>query len=125
MNSLPFDHYTPGQFSDIAQTPFAKEFWEYISSEENIEKIVSAAERGDAAITPLMGEISSKFGAKIEDLDFETDRVKILCLNMCKQLLEKRGYMLVACAFMPPGSLFSEAGVFRKVEGQENAGESE
>lgn len=36
----------------------------------------------------------------------------IMCLNMCKQILEKKGFSHSSCVFMPEGSFFKTAGVF-------------
>jgi len=118
MASLPFDEYNGSKFIDLVETDFAHRFWTYLSEDARVSALVDAANRGEVAISPLMQEIEQAFGQEIAQLGAEVglDRIKTFCLNMCKQLLEKRGFFLKACALMPPGSFFPSAGLFEKME---------
>lgn len=104
--------YQPGQFADLAETPFAKGLWVLLTEPATLNCILETAAVGLPPLVQLEELLAPRFAVLPEGADPE--RCKTLCLNMVKQLLEAHGYEHTACAFMPPGALFRTAGLYRK-----------
>lgn len=113
MKSLPFSLYEPTErFVKLADSPLAKSMWHCVTSDENIEKMEIAIAKGDSPVLPLEDELHEKFHIEIEESDAESSELRILCMNMMKQVLEHLGYSHKACTLLPGGKFVTSAGLF-------------
>lgn len=112
---MDFSEYTPAErFATLAKTDLAKAMWSCITKSENIEKMEQAIAQGESPVVPLDNELYERFGSLIEEADADTEELRVLCMNMMKQLLEQKGYTHTACTLVPTGSFVKSAGLFEK-----------
>jgi len=110
---IPFSAYQAGAFSDLVNTSLAQDMWYFLSTSENINRMKEATAKGKSAIEGVMGELQNLFGLKISRSE-DIERIKIMCLNMSKQIMEMQGYEHIACVKLAEESLFTTAGLFKK-----------
>lgn len=79
-------------------------------------KMEEAISRGESPIVPLDAELHERFSAQIDEEEADSGELRVLCMNMMKQLLELKGYRHTACAFIPGGSFVTSAGLFEKLQ---------
>lgn len=115
MSILDYNTYAPSdRFKELAQTDLAKDMWTVVADESNINKMIEAINNNAAPVTALDDELHEKFTARIEESTEDTEELKVLCMNMMKQILEKRGYSHSACAMLFTGKFVKSAGMFQK-----------
>lgn len=113
---MDFSLYKPSpRFETLATTELAKAMWQCLTQEANILKMEEAIARGEAPVVPLDEELHERFSDLIEKEETDSAELRVLCMNMMKQLLEQKGYQHTACAFVPKGSFVTSAGLFQKV----------
>lgn len=114
---MDFSLYIPSErFEKLAHSPLAKAMWHCLTEPENIDKMEAAIARGEAPVVPLDGELHEKFSELIEREQADSGELRVLCMNMMKQLLELKGYRHTACTLVPQGAFVRSAGLFEKSE---------
>ncbi len=111
---LPFECYQAGRFADIAADPLAARIWAYVSTPRVVCEMLTAAEQGRSPMEPIGHELQQLFGGSIQASGHDTDLVHTMVNNMVKQLMERHGYVLVACTLLRNCPFCSSAGLFAK-----------
>ncbi len=116
MSVLDYSEYKPSdRFKDLAETDLAHEMWDFIATEDNITEMEKVIKEDKAPVTVIDEELYKRFTDKIEQSSYDTEELKVLAMNMMKQVLEKRGYSHSACAMLLQGKFVKSAGLFQKV----------
>ncbi len=115
--NYPFELYAPSErFAPHVDLTLAKEMWQCVSRQESIDRMTAAINEGKPAVTYMDAELHERFSETLKDHGELEPELRILCMNMMKQLLEHLGYEHVACAICPTGEFVRSAGIFQKVE---------
>ncbi len=116
MEQFPFSIYKPSErFADLAKSDLAKEMWHCVSSEQARNKMLDAISNGEAPVAPIDTELHEMFSEKIDSMNEDESELRILCMNMMKQILEFQGYEHVGCALRANGQFVKSAGIFKRV----------
>jgi len=111
-----FNAWEPGRFAYLRDKPFIKDVWDYLSLESRMHSMRAAADAGKPAIEPLLSDIESRFGVHLASSEYPDEEIAVLVNNMIKQILEKSGYMLVACGMCRTGRYIKSSGLFSRDE---------
>lgn len=114
---MDFSRYKPSErFAKLAQKELAREMWRCLTASENISRMKKAIARGEAPVTAIEKQLHEKFSSQIETAKESSDELRILCMNMMKQLLEYKGYRHTACTLLFDGCFVKSAGLFELSE---------
>lgn len=115
MEQIPFSLYKPSErFETLAELKLASDMWHCLTSESSMNAMLEAADSGEAPVAPIDSELHEQFSHRIEQSGHDESELRILCMNMMKQLLELQGYEHVGCALRVEGEFVKSAGIFRK-----------
>jgi len=106
--------YKPGRFEYLMEKPFAKELWEYLCAEERLNLMLSATVQGKPALCLFLNDIESRFKEHLSSPDHPEEEICTFANNMIKQIMEMRGYELVACGLCY-GMYFKSSGMYRRI----------
>lgn len=113
--NYPFELYTPSErFAPHVNSDLAHEMWACVSRQESIDRMITAINEGKPAVTYMDSELHARFSELLKDHGELEPELKILCMNMMKQLLEHLGYEHTACAICSQGEFVKSAGIFSK-----------
>jgi hypothetical protein len=87
--SIPFDEYAAGQFAGLANTPFGKKAWKFLSSAEIVRDMETGSELGHPAVASIEERLLEEFGKDVLE-----DRTKQMLGHMVRQIMEKRGFVI-------------------------------
>lgn len=79
--------YIPNSFKDIYETPFGQSLWSFLNSHEIIIRMETASKLSKPALEAIDALLLNEFKEKITE-----DRVKQMCGNMVRQVMEHHGY---------------------------------
>lgn len=117
MEQFPFSLYKPSErFASLADLELAADMWHCLTSDHTMKAIIQAADAGEAPVAPIDSDLHTLFSKRIEESEHDESELRILCMNMMKQLLELQGYEHVGCALRGNGEFVKSAGIFRKRE---------
>lgn len=117
MEQYPFSLYRPSErFEELAKTDLALEMWHCVSSPDAIERMLRAINEQKPAVTYMDSELHKQFSERILAMHEDEEELRVLCMNMSKQLLEHLGYEHVGCALFGQGEFVKSAGIFQKKE---------
>ena len=110
-----FDIYKPSdRFAPHVSLDLAHEMWSCVSRQESIDRMISAINEGKPAVTYMDKELHERFSETLKEHGELEPELRILCMNMMKQLLEHLGYEHIACALCSSGEFLKSAGIFQK-----------
>jgi hypothetical protein len=115
--TYPFSIYSPAsRFVEMSKWEFTETVWSCLTKTENVEQMESAIDDGKSPLLPMDSELNSRFSQKIIDSNHDEEELRIMCLNMMKQLLEFMGYEHTACALIRDGEFVKSAGIYKKID---------
>ena len=83
--------YNAGSFASLYQTSQGQELWEFLNEPETVVRLETATALGRPAVEGIEEPLLHRFGAAILD-----DRMKQMCGNMVRQVMEPNGFALGA-----------------------------
>ncbi len=116
MSSSFLEYHPIDRFLEMAKTNLAKDMWHYLIQMETIQKMIVAIKSGETPLLHLDKALDQEFSKRIEAAPFKSDDLRVMTMNMMKQILEKQGYRHIACCLVPEGKFVRSAGVFQKNE---------
>jgi len=101
--------YISNQFSNLYNTPFGREIWDFLNEHDNIIRMETASNLLRPAVEPLSKLLVKRFGSKIRE-----DRVKQMIGHMVRQIMEDRNYKIVSNNIkIRFGDLFTRASKYK------------
>jgi hypothetical protein len=82
-------HFEPGSFSDVFNTPIGDSVWKFLHKETSFACLETTTYLKRPALEGLQPHLVAEFGDEIR-----ADRVKQMTGRMVRQLMENRGYQL-------------------------------
>ena len=77
--------------------------------------MLSATEQGKSAIDPFLAGLESRFEEHLASPEYPEEEICTFANNMIKQIMEMRGYELVACGLCY-GRYFKSSGMYRRMD---------
>lgn len=114
---MSFQNYNPGKFSDIANSDFGINLWNFLTSPEIMLRMDTATYLRRPACEAIQNELVKEF-KEFEDRDNSNlIRCKQMCGHMVRQIMEQRGYVLDAQRVpLRVGDLFATATRYKKYQ---------
>ncbi|MDG5813569.1 hypothetical protein QA601_00615 [Chitinispirillales bacterium ANBcel5] len=103
--------YRSERFSHLYNTSTGKDLWSFLSSPQQIKRMQSEVNTGNAPIKALLTELETRFLTFFTAGDNESGEVAVFINNMLKQLFEHLGYTHTGCARCN-GKFIKSTGIF-------------
>lgn len=109
-----FKTYKPGRFAHLMKKHFVREMWDYITDDSRVQTMIAASSEGKPAIGPVLSDIETRFEEHLASKEYPDEEIAVLVNNMLRQVLEKSGFKLIACALCPGARYIKSSGLFAK-----------
>ena len=105
--------YKSERFDRFFRLEFGRELWRFLTSPQNTEIMLKAANEGRAPLTDHLKYIEKRYANHILSTDYPKGEVVVFINNMIKQIMLHFGYEHSACTLCN-GHYIKSTGLYKK-----------